>query len=83
MIQRCRRPRLLLESLQPFGIGREGRWQDLDRDVAVQLRITRAIDLPMPPAADGGPSHASARRTQAWPRARQTVVESMYMVMYI
>ena len=46
MRQRRDRFRLSLEPGQRVGIGRDGRRKDLDRDVAVQLRIPRAVDLP-------------------------------------
>ena len=34
-----------LEAREPVGVGRERRRQDLDRDLALQLRVGRAIDL--------------------------------------
>ena len=37
--------RLLLQPRHPIGIAREQRRQDLDRDVAVQPRIARLVDL--------------------------------------
>ena len=38
-------PRLLLEPLDVFGIGCEGRRKDLDRDVAAEARVRGAVDL--------------------------------------
>ena len=52
MIQRSQGFRFPLEAREPVGVVREGLGQDLDRDVAVQLRIARAIDLPHAPFAD-------------------------------
>src|SRR5262249_9218683 len=45
MIQRCQHVRFALETLHPVRIGRELRWQELQRDNAIQLRIRRAIYL--------------------------------------
>src|SRR6185503_17521629 len=43
MIQRRQQPRLALEPRKAIRIGRETGRQDLDRDVASQLRVARAI----------------------------------------
>ena len=45
VIQAARGARFLFEPALAIGIARECRRQDLDRDVALQLRIARAIDL--------------------------------------
>ena len=45
MIERREHARFALEARQPIGVGDEGRRQDLDRDVAPQLRVARAIHL--------------------------------------
>ena len=45
MVQRGERLRFALEARQPLGIGGEAVRQDLDRDVAIELRVARAIDL--------------------------------------
>ena len=52
MIQRGQRLRFARESRQAIRIVRERLGQDLDRDVAIQLRIARAIDLAHAPFAD-------------------------------
>jgi hypothetical protein len=52
MIQRGERPGFTFEAGQAVGVMREGLGQDLDRDVAVQLRIARAKDLPHPAFAN-------------------------------
>jgi hypothetical protein len=49
MIQRCEDLGLTLEARHPIRIGREGFRQHLQRDVAIELRIARAIYLAMPP----------------------------------
>ena len=49
--QRRQHARLALEPRQPIGIARERRGQDLDRHVAPQLRVPRAIDLAHPAGA--------------------------------
>ena len=45
MIQCCEQPGLARESCKPIGVRGEDPRQDLDRDVAAQLRIARAIDF--------------------------------------
>ena len=45
MIQRGQQPRFALEAGEPLGIDREQARKDLDRDVAPELRVARAIDL--------------------------------------
>jgi hypothetical protein len=46
MVERCRGPRLLLETRHSFRIRGKGRWQDLDRDVAMQTAVARPVHLP-------------------------------------
>ena len=53
VIQRREHLRLALEPREPVRIGRERLGQHLDRDVAVQPRVARAIDLAHPAGADG------------------------------
>ena len=48
MIQRGEHLRFALEAREPLRINREGRRQDFDRDVAIQLRVARAIDFAHP-----------------------------------
>ena len=45
VIQAARRASFLFEPALAIGIARECRRQDLDRDLALQLRVARAIDL--------------------------------------
>ena len=45
MIQRREHPRLALEARAPFRVGRERRRQDLDRDLAPELVVVRAVHL--------------------------------------
>src|SRR5690242_2463252 len=52
MVETARRLRLLLEAAQPVGIAREDRRKHLDRDVALQPRVARPVDLPHPARAD-------------------------------
>ena len=52
MIQRRERLRFALEAGQAIGISRERVGQDLDRDVAIQLRVARAIHLAHAAGAD-------------------------------
>jgi hypothetical protein len=52
MIQRGQRLRFPREPRKSRGVVREGLWQDLDRGVAVQLRIARAKALAHAPFTD-------------------------------
>ena len=52
VIQRGKCPGLALESGETFLVVHEGVRQHLDRDVATQARISRAIDLPHPASAE-------------------------------
>jgi hypothetical protein len=45
VIERRQHLRFALEAVAPFGIGKEGLRQDLDRNAAVQLGVARAVDL--------------------------------------
>ena len=45
MIQRGEHARLALEAREPVGVARERARQDLDRDVAPELRVARAVHL--------------------------------------
>ena len=45
MIERGEQARLAREAGAAFGIGGEVRWKDLDRHVATELAVARAIDL--------------------------------------
>ena len=52
VVQRRRGARLLLEAAEPLGIGGERRREHLDRDLALEPRVARAIDLAHPPRPD-------------------------------
>ena len=43
MVQRREHPRFALEAGEPIGIARERGWQNLDRDVAPELRVVRTV----------------------------------------
>ena len=53
MVQGAGGARLLLEAAQPIRVGREGRGQHLDRDLAPEPRVPRAVDLAHPARAEG------------------------------
>src|SRR5207253_7200621 len=53
MIERGQHLRLALEACEAIGIERERVWDDLQRDVATELRIARAIHLAHAAGADG------------------------------
>ena len=61
MVERREHPRFALEAREPLGIRREDVRQDLDRDVAPELRVARAIDL-------AHPARAERRKDSVWPR---------------
>ena len=63
MIERGEHARLALEARQPIGVAGEAPRQDLDRDVAAELRVARAIDLAH--AADADARAAPGRRRGA------------------
>jgi hypothetical protein len=48
MIERRQDPRFAREAREALGIAREHARQNLDRDVATELRIARAVDLAHP-----------------------------------
>ena len=52
MVQRRQGPGFTLEAREPLGVVRERLGQDLDRDIAVQRRITRLIHLAHAALAD-------------------------------
>ena len=52
MIQRRQSLRFALEAREAVGVVRERLRQDLDRDVAIQLRVASPIDLSHPAFAD-------------------------------
>ena len=54
VIQRREGLRFTLEAREPIRVVRERLGQDLDRDVAIQLRVARPEDLPHAPFADAG-----------------------------
>ncbi len=54
MIERSQHLRFSLEAREAFGIKREGLRQDLERDIAIELRVARAPDLPHAALANEG-----------------------------
>ena len=78
MVQRREQLRLALESRDAIRVGHKGVGEDLDRDVATELRVARAIDLAHaagaewrddfigPESRTGSKQHGVARR--AWVR---------------
>ena len=53
MIERREQLRFALEARHAVGVRRERRRQDLQRDVAIQLRVARAIHFAHSPGAEG------------------------------
>ena len=51
VIERRQDLRLALETRDPIGLQREELRKDLQRDVAIEVRVTRAIDLAHPARA--------------------------------
>ena len=54
MVEGAGGPRLQLESAQPVGVGGDVLRQHLDRDVAPEPGVARAIDLAHPSRPEGG-----------------------------
>ena len=54
MIQGGEDLRFALKASQPVGVSRQRGWENLDGDLALQLRVRRAIDLTHAASADGG-----------------------------
>jgi hypothetical protein len=52
MIERRQRLRFARESRQAIGIAGKGVRQDLQRDLTIELRVPRAVDLAHPARAD-------------------------------
>ena len=52
MVQGGEHFRFALKTREPIDLGREGRWQDLDRDLALESRVGRPIHLPHPAFPD-------------------------------
>ena len=68
MIERRERRGFALEPREPIGIAGEEVRQDLERDVALQPRIARAVDLAHAAGANRvqhfvGPDHGTTRQT--------------------
>jgi hypothetical protein len=61
MIQRGEDVCFTLEAGEAVRIGSEGIRQDLDRDVAIQLRVTRTIHVAHAAAAKGGDDFVRAK----------------------
>ena len=74
MRQRRDRTRFALEARQRVRVGRHGRRDDLDGDVAPQPRIAGAIDLAHATGADGGNDFVWAE-SSAWSERGQRVRE--------
>jgi hypothetical protein len=53
VVERGDRPRLALEAGEAVGAGREVGGQHLDRDLAAQAGVARAVDLALPPEPRG------------------------------
>ena len=53
MVQRGERPRLALEARDPVGVRGKEVGQDLDRDVPIEARVARPVDLAHPARTKG------------------------------
>ena len=76
MIEQREDLRFALEAGEAFGVEHKGLWQNLQRDVAIQLRVARPIHLSHPAGADGvlnlviaeaGASRQGQSARQTWP----------------
>ena len=57
VVERGEELRLAIEAGEPFGVGREGARQELERDVAAELRVPGAVDLAHAACAERGDDH--------------------------
>ncbi len=71
MVQRREHLRLATESGQTIAIVGDRRQQHLDRDVAIQLRVARAVDLAHAARAKGGEDLVGAEARAADQRQRR------------
>ena len=61
MVQRGEQVRFAVEAREPGDVSREGAGQDFQRDIAIQLRVTRPIDLAHAPFAKHGHDFVRAK----------------------
>ena len=80
MVQGGERPGLALEADDAVRVGPEHRRQNLDRHVAIELRVARAIDLAHPAAAERR-HHDVSTDAQARLEARRRFRESVVHVL--
>ena len=73
MVERREQVRFALESRDAVGIGGEGTRKDLERYVAVEPGIARAITSPMPPAPRSDTSRRSPRLGRSGLRVRASL----------
>ena len=87
VIQRCEHASLALEAGEPFGIDGEDGWQHLNRHVASEPCVVRAVDVAHPARSDGrhdcrSPAAVRSTRSAPWsswrvsPQARVEVGRS-------
>jgi len=72
MIERRKQARFAGKPRAALGVRRELRWKDLDRDLALELAVPRAIDLPHAPGAERREDRVRSELTPhhlhaAWP----------------
>ena len=74
VIQRGEHPRLALEAREPIRMARERARQDLDRDVAPELRVVRPVHLAHAAGAEQRLQLISAKgRTRSWSSGTKSV----------
>ncbi len=71
MVERGQQPRLALEAGEPVRIGREEARQDLDRDVAPELRVAGAVHLAHPARTNGGLNFVRTEASTGWQGHRE------------
>ena len=76
MIQRREDFRFALEPRHSFRVSRDRLWQDLDGDIAIELRVARAIYLAHATGAEGGDNlvRTEARASGQWHESRLILV---------
>jgi hypothetical protein len=66
-----------LEAREAVRIGGEGFWQNLERDIPIQLRVARAIHLAHPARTDGSENLAGTKVSAGCQRHASRLIPAM------
>ena len=78
MIEACHHARFVLEAREPIGIGSHVGGQDLERHVAAETRVARAVDLAHSTRAERRDDVISAQASSGRERHRATVTHPFW-----